>query len=372
VPYAGGRQSISQIRQNDHAWLKALSQKGRSMSIDNVVPITGRSIVKPVIPLEVIKKVAVSGPHGWLGWWHVHRLARALFDQENPKHVAEQQVKIDNKHRAHTKWFLTRQRRNLRALNVYEVNTSANIKSVNPAYIRIMICLGWLAIAGGLGILNNIIAAYLISSGRLIYYTEHPLAAYFFVALPLIAVLVLKVVSMHLNERARRVYVLSLALFGFGALIVWISAFAWLFSPVNATGLTTLPEDGGDGDKAIVFALIVAHLTGEILFAAVLGLWVERLALGNRVREVGQNPEFAFTLAGIAGTITDLLSVGIRYGAKRDFLSQRKAARKAFVIEVIVEWRYQRATIKLARASGALNYVEVAGDAYSQNLKQPR
>ena len=130
-------------------------------------------------------------------------LAKTGFDQCNPKHIIKMELKIADKQFTQENRHLRRQTRSLRS---YEVNQS-HISSGTPRremHKRMMVTILMIAIVAGLGILNNTLAAYLVSSAKLLYYTENPWAAHLFVSMPLTAVFVLKWLPSHFTHRHRR------------------------------------------------------------------------------------------------------------------------------------------------------------------------
>ena len=153
--------------------------------------------------------------------------------------------------------------------------------------------------------------------------------------------------------------------------MIWIFSFAWLFAPANNVTPTSLLELGeSDRDRMLSVILVAAHLIGEVLFAALLGLWIEQVLLADHIKEVKHSPEYAFGLRKVAESIADLFTIGLRSGQKRDFLLQRGAARRAYVMRILSLYDFHRKSIALSTLTARTKYLENALHRISANERE--
>ena len=204
----------------------------------------------------------------------------------------------------------------------------------------------------GLFAMNMAAASYLINSGLFVDYLEQPWKAYIFCTLPLTAAFMPKAVAHDLDDRHRQRFGLALGVLGAIAGLAWIGFYATLFAPRAAAAALTLP---GAGPASLEFAgvgLVVAHLVGEIAFAALLGLFAERLWYSSRAREVVPAPEFERYQADIQAAFDELRTIRAGQNAVQ-------AGFKAFVLTL--EGRFDNELKQLQASQAYAGVTHAAG-----------
>jgi len=220
---------------------------------------------------------------------------------------------------------LQRELRFRRTHDIFEITPAGDVSFKKAAYTLVMLLMAYGFIALGFGVLNWTTSGYLVSSGLLPDYIDHPWKAFFFCSLPLTFVVGLKAFATWLGDKGRRRFVLLLTTIGVIAGIIWIASFAYLFAPSATPTVMTLPGEGITTGNQVGRLLVFVHFIGEIAFAVLLGMWAEKLWVGNHKRIARLTPEFEVSDRRIREQMRELDEIEARRLA-RDNLSQRYEA----------------------------------------------